>query len=182
MYIPTDDSDHGYALKNWNPSTSECYAEVPCTEITITTTRRLTSVSSLSITAAPPNPPLSTDQSYWNQTAASLSASKAFNGAGINASLSSYCIASQLAGFNSAYADFMLHSTLLLPQIGTYTLDPRSETATATFPFQFYAVPSYSPPCCGYCTVWAANAKVFYWPTPNPHPSKTTVVDSTGFT
>lgn len=108
---------HGYALTNWNPSTCECYPEVPCAETTILTTRRLTSVSSLSITAAPPNPPLSIDQSYWNQTAASLSASKASNGARINASLSSYCVASQLAHFSSAYTDSILHSTVPSPHI-----------------------------------------------------------------
>ena len=74
----------------------------------------------------------------------------------------------------------MLDSTPAPPDVYTYTISSRVMVATADFTL----LPniSYAPPCCGFCNVWAANARVFYWPTPNPVPDITTVVDSTGFT
>lgn len=165
-----------------NSTAGECYSKVPFAEARLLTGLRLISAFSLSITAPPPQPTLSIDQSYWNHTSASSDISKHFHGPGINASLSSYCVASQLAFYSSAYSDFIQHSPVPPPVTRTFTLESPSEVTTETFPFRFYTTFSYAPPCCGYCTVWAANAKVFYWPTPNPHPGITTVIDSTGFT
>lgn len=104
-----------------------------------------------------------------------------FSGPGIDANLSSYCVAAQYSAYSSQYSQFL--ELTPTPQPSTFTIPYESSgVRTYTYPFTFPYNATYTSPCCGFCTMWAANARVVYWPTPNPHPDITTLVDSTGFT
>ena len=76
----------------------------------------------------------------------------------------------------------------LMGLYGTNTVLPSTYQTTGSHTFIYTENgrsqynPIFSSPCCGSCTIEIGNARVLYWPTPNPQPNVTEVVNSEGYT
>ena len=123
----------------------------------------------------------------------------------LSGNISSYCVSRELADYTSWY----LRQPTAPPEItqnitfndnvctgcaeydynssipSTYkTNGEHTYTKYTLGTFQLYSVTA-SPPCCGACALNAGDsggAQVIYWPTPNPYPNVTSIVNSDGFT
>ena len=91
---------------------------------------------------------------------------------GINASEKDYCLSLEKSNYSS-WAVVNPTLTTIVGYSSTFTTFVRSPSQWS---------PTLTQPCCGtLCQIFASGVQLYFWPTPAPYPSVTTVVGSDGF-